>query len=707
MADFFYQWQNPVLRKTIYPFREKKLRDFLLFYREIDFWKMRSASAVEPAVAAELLQEITRKETELGLAKVKKTETDQALKTLANQHRSLLSSPEVRRLAQAKMNAQLKLSSQEAKKRSLESRVDWYRRFAPDHPFFEKFSQDLQAALVPYQAAAAELETVTRQYQQVVAPFENEAARLKQLTADLAVKIRLAGEELKKFPPLGQNRTVTPAAGVRWLVMKYEQELLALDHDQLLARVLERFDAEPGRFPKWLQYMVIHFSGMRYQSAHGSWADPRVLLEMIRVEEAKNSVGKLNLEQASAQAIAALQQAKAAEPAKAAAINAQISALSNPAVRPIALGKYLATQAVEFVRKLNDADVLQAIKAMKDLFPGWVWKEIMRVTNLRLETSDKSWEQLTPAERAESWKRENLQWRELINLWEQRDITGWRKEHERTLALVVSRAVCNEVAEHIAHLRGIKPAGELAAKPVWYLNQQKANPTASYIKNPQTAADFKLGASILWLGWVPRQPNAWQIASPVAGLTILPLQAQPKGVEKRNRTLASADGWRYLQASSGGYIRTTTLLTPQAPAQPGGKTKMVPQPVQEWLRWTHEAVVVEVARFADGRDYVLTFETGQIGLNLRPLGQLVGRWDVYVGYVPDGTPDPAKVNEMLDRSHIILPRPAPVTSLEVGGTLAGAVQEPNEEDVERLLDWRQATQERLELWQSLTHASGR
>jgi hypothetical protein len=35
----YFQWQNEVLCKTVYPMREPKLRDFLLYYMEIDLWK--------------------------------------------------------------------------------------------------------------------------------------------------------------------------------------------------------------------------------------------------------------------------------------------------------------------------------------------------------------------------------------------------------------------------------------------------------------------------------------------------------------------------------------------------------------------------------------------------------------------------------------------------------------------------------------------
>jgi hypothetical protein len=37
-GTMYFQWQNEVLLKTIYPLREMKLRDFLVYYKEIDLW---------------------------------------------------------------------------------------------------------------------------------------------------------------------------------------------------------------------------------------------------------------------------------------------------------------------------------------------------------------------------------------------------------------------------------------------------------------------------------------------------------------------------------------------------------------------------------------------------------------------------------------------------------------------------------------------
>ena len=40
MAEaIYFQWQNPVLLKTIYPRRNRKLADFLIYSHEIDLWE--------------------------------------------------------------------------------------------------------------------------------------------------------------------------------------------------------------------------------------------------------------------------------------------------------------------------------------------------------------------------------------------------------------------------------------------------------------------------------------------------------------------------------------------------------------------------------------------------------------------------------------------------------------------------------------------
>jgi hypothetical protein len=58
--------------------------------------------------------------------------------------------------------------------------------------------------------------------------------------------------------------------------------------------VYQRFKKEPKRYPLWLQYMVVHFSGMRYASAHSSWADPKDLLIRLRGSNVDKDLKKLD-----------------------------------------------------------------------------------------------------------------------------------------------------------------------------------------------------------------------------------------------------------------------------------------------------------------------------------------------------------------------------------------------------------------------------
>ena len=214
----------------------------------------------------------------------------------------------------------------------------------------------------------------------------------------------------------------------------------------------------------------------------------------------------------------------------------------------------------------------------------------------------------------------------------------------------MTRAVCNEIAEHIQHLRGRVPAGGLTARPLWYLIEQKAAkkkppqpPTTDlpYLKPPgqQTKDDFKPGASILFLGWVYQMPSTWQITTPLEGITTLP-----------PRDAWSAYPWSYRQEGSS-YVREASVSTRRQPKS-GKRGKARPgdsQSLKNWLRWTHEATVVAVAEMAGGVQTVLTFETGQIGLRLRPLRELLNNPYVYVGYMPATPLEPENLSEMLAR----------------------------------------------------------
>lgn len=670
-SNFYFQWQNPVLRETIYPFRMRKLLDVLLYYYEIDLWQKMGETPVNPQIAAELIRERERLSNQLEQAKAEKEQVAPALKALQQKYRDKLNSREVRELVYKKANLQAKLSGMQGQMNITKRRVEWYAQFAPDHPYYDKYRKEYELAQIPYQQVLAEIKVVEEAYNTHAAAFEAETKSLAAKDTALTAQIAQLAEKLSRLPALDRENNVTPRAAVRWLVQKKEAELSRLDHDALLRKVLEEFDHRPKDFPKWLQYMVIHFSGMRYQSAHGSWADPKDLLESLKVEELtlKNrSALKEQLEQEARQAQQTLEKRrqdllgrKAVEidprtitaiDREVSGIDRQIGLLNNPYTRQRVVLDLQIAEAQEAVRRLSEAEVLSTLKAMQKQFPDWMWKEIVSRTPLRLEVKEADWETLTPEESKLRWDWNNQRWRSIMDAWERKDITAWRSQHERTLSLVVTRAVCNEVAEHIQHLRGLVPASGLTAKPVWYLNQQKAMPGKAYFKRPASIADLKPGASILFLGWVTTQPNAWQVAPPISGAEVLPASARPATVVRSNIVKGKGDTWRYGMEGNT-FVRSSQPMVTQVVNPP--KVKTVKGPViKEWLRWTHEATVVGVADMADGT-YVLTFETGQIGINLRPLSQILNRWDIFVGYCPPADVVPEGLDEMLDRAKVLPP----------------------------------------------------
>jgi hypothetical protein len=225
--------------------------------------------------------------------------------------------------------------------------------------------------------------------------------------------------------------------------------------------------------------------------------------------------------------------------------------------------------------------------------------------------------------------------------------------------------VCNEVAEHIQHLRGNQPGAGLTSKPKWYINMQsktegltKDDPEKCYLVQGAQEKHFKNGASILWLDWVDRQPNAWQIALPLKGYDI------PPGVSLSRRKAASTTEWS-VHGVGASYQRTRRKPTIRE-LRKQGKTEAEIEAIRDemrrhggffrqYLRWTHEATVVDVVEMLDGK-FVLTFETdyGTMGLTRRRLNTLQDYDFVFVGYVPKADQEPDNLDEMLDADALLL-----------------------------------------------------
>jgi hypothetical protein len=288
---------------------------------------------------------------------------------------------------------------------------------------------------------------------------------------------------------------------------------------------------------------------------------------------------------------------------------------------------------------------------MKATFPSWAWKEIVKLTPLRvMEVSDMDWETLTPQEKEERNAESSRGLRAVMDAWKRQHTAAWREEHGRTQELIVTRLVCNETAEHCQHIRGHLPPGGLAARPRWYVDAEGKDPGAYYVR-PTSEKDYTQGASILWLRFVSfssSNPNEWQIARWIETkqkVGLLPAEFMKK---------RSAGGWVYNPSAV--ITRSRTTIT-------ADKQKVVET---QWLRWIHEATVAEVAETADGM-MVLTFETAlpggdkatsAVGLFKNSLKWHLsdGTEDQYnrsfVGYRPEGQVPVEHLKTMLDWNKI-------------------------------------------------------
>lgn len=736
-----FQWQNDVLLKTIYPLREMKLRDFLIYYKEIDLWAQYSKANLAPLQAE---YTAARKKAVVEAYKLYASRRDYFLRPVTAADLAPVIAPDAAELARINNLHQVFKSSfkykdvrkekyfvsdriyewelhrNEAQRlvASKQRRINSIRENNAAHPSLPKEETELKGLQTALDMAQIELERLRgflasfdKIEKRKLALFnaQNEASRSK---ANLAPRLtdlndQLASARRKAVDPAkiaqiqgeadklasqirGYDQTLAapeeayvtdfklegPLSAkevTAWKMEEYRAALAGKNHQQLLEEIVQRFVSQPQRYPLWLQYMVIHFSGMRYQSAHGSWADPKDLLINLRSAAIAEDLKKLD-EGAIAAAAEKTRAAyanpalipnapkltKASEPEwkeKIAHHLRGLASVSASAQRSALLNLRIDEENYEIESLAPDA-ALEALKAYKTLLPDWMWKEIISLTQLRLtEVKDPNWEKLTDQQQQERYLAEYNKFRQILDAWKERNITSWREEHDKTNELIVTRSVCNEVAEQIQHLRGWSPPGGLTPKAGWYKQHETekkipGNPPP-YIRKPASRADFTPGASILWLRFVSKAPNPWQTAKPFsreADEGLLPASFLTKKAGP-----AAAASWTYAMTDP---ITRTRKITNE---------KKVTVSETQYLRWIHEATVVEVADTAEDT-VVLTFETAlpyddrrlsSVGINKHQLSWLTAAPNEkeynqpYVGYLPEGEVPAADLEHMLDWNKIL------------------------------------------------------
>lgn len=690
MAAYTFQWQNPQLLKDIYPMRLQKLRDFLSFYKEADLWAeyknkdistlaadvaeyekgMDAARAAEFKKYSTLKTYFLTKDVSGFFVKYKPVEPEAMALIQKNHDLFVASWPKDIRGERGFI--QSRIESFKTNLGFLRDRVRYLQRqlegMPAEHPNRAKVEAEYKlkndSALPMVLEEMEKLRQFDETYDKVGGP---KLEWYKLSKADPNYKTT-EEEFLVNYDP---KVPVTVKDIVRLKVEQYVKTLDGKDQYQLLADIRARFEKEPKRFPLWLQYMIVHFSGMRYKSAHGSWADPKDLLVRLRVEEVKKAQAALSDADVAAKCAEKIAQYEGSDPKKPAlakatekvwkdkvALHMQGVKANGPKTKRAGLAGLVEEEARYEFMTMTTEQASAKLEAMKSQLPAWAWKMIVMLTQLRTNhaTAD-GWETFTPEEDKIRFADTSLY--PVFSKWASDNIGMWRPEHGRSQELIVTRAVCNETAEHAQHIRGHLPPGGLTDNAARYVKLAAEKTPGCYFIHPTGAEHYTQGASIFWLRYVNSEPSVWQIPKPTQdsnGVGLVPgeflgKRAQPKGGKNAP---APAAPWEY---KGGGMTRSRTVV--DADKKKSTQT--------QWLRWIHEATTIEVVDTADGT-YVYTFETSLPddfrGTSCLGVFRNSLRWNLddgaednynrsFVGYAPEGQVPLEKVKPLMDWTKIL------------------------------------------------------
>ena len=690
MAAFNFQWQNPQLLKDIYPMRIQKLRDVLVFYKEADLWAeyknkdistlsadvaeyekgMDAARATEFKKYSTLKTYFLTKDVSGFFVKYKPVEPE-AMALIQKNH-DLFAASWPKDIRGERGFILSRIESFKTNMGILRDRVRFLQRqlegMPAEHPNRAKVEAEYKLKNDSALPMVLEEMEKLRQFEETYNKVEGPKLEWYKLSkADPNYKVT-EEEFLVNYDP---KVPVTVKDIVRLKVEQYLKTLEGKDQYQLLADIRARFEKEPKRFPLWLQYMIVHFSGMRYKSAHGSWADPKDLLVRLRVEEVKKAQAALSDADVAAKCAEKIAQyegndankptlAKATEKTwkDKVALHMQGVKANGPKTKRAGLAGLAEEEArYEFMTMTTD-QALAKLEAMRSQLPAWAWKMIVMLTQLRTNhaTAD-GWETFSPEEDKVRFADAALY--PIFSKWASDNIGMWRPEHGRSQELIVTRAVCNETAEHAQHIRGHLPSGGLTDNAARYVKLAAEKTPGCYFIHPTGAENYTQGASIFWLRYVNSEPSQWQIPKPTEdsnGVGLVPgeflgKRPQPKGGKNAP---PPAVPWDY---KGGGMTRSRTVV--DADKKKSTQT--------QWLRWIHEATAIEVVDTADGT-YIYTFETSLPddfrGTSCLGVFRNTLRWNLddgaednynrsFVGYAPEGQVPMENLKPLMDWNRIL------------------------------------------------------
>ena len=308
----YFQWQNEFLRKTIYPMREQKLRDVLIYYMEVDVWSQYKDRDVN-TLKAELSEYKKAWEANAMAAQQQNARLrnyflkmdvrgyysnfhpiDKEVLTEINKLHDLFTSwPKDIRGERSFVEGVIKYWEPRIKliRGWIKSRARRHQGMNPAHPKYIPEGEELKfkenTTLPMAEQEMAKLRAFLATYDKIE---ERKWAWYNLSKKDPNFKIPEAAF-IATYPP---EKQITIRDIAYWKVEQYTESIAKKNQYELLDMINQRFRKEPKRYPPWLQYMIVHHSGMRYASAHGSWADPRDLMVRLRSQKIEKEIRALD-----------------------------------------------------------------------------------------------------------------------------------------------------------------------------------------------------------------------------------------------------------------------------------------------------------------------------------------------------------------------------------------------------------------------------
>ena len=252
------------------------------------------------------------------------------------------------------------------------------------------------------------------------------------------------------------------------------------------------------------------------------------------------------------------------------------------------LRDFRVREARQAMNGLSDLDALSVLQAMKSTLPPWVWHEVVRRTQLRVNVAEKDWDDPVP----KSLDRKDpvtARWLAILDHWPREGTISVEKQSEK-FEIVATAVVCNQLSEQAQHTYGKSITQGIRGAVDWYRKSAAKAAAGSggaqpFFVRPSKEQDFVEGAGLFWAHFeAKKKPYAENMAHLLSGIDFF-----TEGKHAIRDGLVEGDWTYHIDATTGDITRTK------------GQGDTVET---QWFSWQHEATVL---KRAPGR--VITFET--------------------------------------------------------------------------------------------------